>query len=526
MIQHINASQWHNTSLYSYTLYSDNPQVLKRIQQAIDDRQAFHPQYVSFKEFYEPFACVIIDTTRQRAFLIRDHFGSAPFYYHHTAHLFCFGSTLPDLLQNIDNPQYNQQQIESTFKSICACDLEYTDQTYYQQIFRVTPGHIAQIDLMCPSKAETSAFWTLAPGTPHIHYATDADYDAHFSALFHEAVTACCSSSPESVGMEFSGGLDTSGILTALHQAKQPAQLFMHVGEIEDERAYGEQLLHQLQVTYPLHSIGAESFDPIFVFNQYKQWFAGGAPYLFYMMAANVHQAVKTQGCKILLSGFGGDECVTSLAPLRHLAQTMSFRHLWEEIRSSTSHSNIRRLLQLWLMKHPQFYLQLKRLQAGHSSLQQSLTAIQFKPYHSLQAREQDWLQGPLSHHIRMRIEYSAVVGRYLGFSYRYPLLYPPLVEFCFALPPAQKRRHGKNRLLMRRYLANRLGSHLFDQHKKCGDISPGTYPHCLSLYSSGQLDHALKDLPFDEIRDYIVQDQLVTSDRHFHIDLLRYMFK
>jgi hypothetical protein len=124
-----------------------------------------------------------------------------------------------------------------------------------------------------------------------------------------------------------------------------------------------------------------------------------------------------------------------------------------------------------------------------------------------------------------MRIEYSAVVARYMGFRYQYPLLYPPLVEFCFKLPPVQKRRQGQNRLLARRYLNNQLPSGLFNMHKKCGDILPGTIPKCRHLYEKGKLDFQNQDLPYAEVYEYMQTNQLITEDRLYHFDLMRYMF-
>lgn len=55
-------------------------------------------------------------------------------------------------------------------------------------------------------------------------------------------------------------------------------------------------------------------------------------------------------------------------------------------------------------------------------------------------------------------------------------------------LPPEQKRRQGQSRLLMRRYLAQQVPSGLFNAHKKCGDILPGTLPKCQQLYKKGKL--------------------------------------
>lgn len=526
----INASNWKKDTYQHYVFYSPKLQVLTFLKQQIAQDATFSCFKIRFKYFYQPFACLIINTVTNEFFLARDHFGLEPFYYtiiHNEPKQLCFGSTLPDVLAYVINPVLNKQQVEGVLTDICAGSLTYTDKTFYENVFRVTPGQIVQLKLTSMFKAHHHPYWTLTPGTPFIYYASDDDYDAHFAFLLQEACSVCCQQAPDSVALEFSGGLDTSAILTALDISGVPAQLFMHVGDVVEERQYGEQLLQELKSPYPVHYINADNFDVIAVLNQCKQWFAGGAPYLFFMFAANIHQAVAKNDCKILLSGFGGDECASSHAPLRTYGAEVGFKSLWQELSMThRNHSRMRRLLQTFKLTQPQLYYGWQRIQSYQSALARKQALIHHKPYHSLQEREADWLTGQLSHHVRMRIEYSAVVAKNMGFTYHYPLLYPPLVEYCFALPPAQKRRSGQNRLLIRRYLAKHIPSKLFDTHKKCGNILPSTMPKCQDLYKNGRLNHAFQDLSYNDIYDYIIKNQLVTKDRLFHLDVLRYMFQ
>lgn len=527
---HINASGWYQDSYLHYVFYSPELKVLHFLKQQISQLQIFSPNKIAFRDFYQSFACLIYDAFKEEYFLIRDHFGFEPFYYAVIANKYpqlCFGSTLPDVLTHIKNPVINTEQVAMLLADICAGSMEYSDSTFYKQIYRVTPGHVLQMHLAPKHTIKRNAFWTLTPGIQYIKYSKDADYDAQFEFLLHEAVLAACQNNQNAIGLEFSGGLDTSAIITALHKTQLSASLFMHIGENDDERHYGAQLLKEIQSTNPVHYVNADDFDVIAVLDQCKQWFAGGAPYLFFMFAHNVHQAVQQQGCQILLSGFGGDECISSHAPLRTYGPSVGYKKLWQELNISVSDvAFARRLLQWVQLMHPRLLYGKQRLKLKNSNLERRQVAVHYKPYSSLQAREQDWLQGRLSHHVRMRVEYSAVVARHMGFQYRYPLLYPPLVEFCFALPPEQKRRLGQSRLLMRRYLANHIPSGLFNTHRKCGDILPGTMPKCRYLYQNGQLSPFLQGLPYDKIYDYIIKKRLVTGDRLFHVDLLRYMFK
>jgi len=526
---HINASNWYRDTHAHYIIYSAGLQALLFVKQQLSQSQIVSVPQLPFKQFYQPLACLIYDSHNEEFFLIRDHFGFEPFYYTMLVDgekQLCFGSNLPDVLAWVKNPVQDKQQISDTLISICASDLEYTDQTYYKDVYRVTPGHIFQIKLQPKPSTRRHVFWRLEPGTPTIQYASDSDYDAHFSALLQEACQVCCQHAPDDIALEFSGGLDSSTILTALDAASMPAQLFMHVGKVADERHYGDQLLQELRSHYPIHYINADDFDVMAVIDQCKQWFAGGAPYLFFMFAHNIHHAVQQKRCQILLSGFGGDECVSSHAPFRTYGAEVGYKKLWQELRlKQGGDSRTQRLLHALKLSNPRFYHAIQRIKSFRSLLARKQLFSHHKPYHSLQEREADWLSGGFSYHVRMRIEYSAVVAKHMGFTYQYPLLYPPLVEYCFALPPEQKRRQGQQRLLVRRYLEKNIPSGLFNAHKKCGDILPGTMPKCQDLYKKGQLNAALADLSYGDTYDYILKHQLVTENRLFHVDLLRYMF-
>lgn len=509
--------------------YSSELKTFNFLKQQIAQLQSFSPNKIAFKDFYQGFACLIYDARKKEYFLIRDHFGFEPFYYiiiDETKQL-CFGSTMPDVLAHITNPELDQQQVENVLTDICASSMAYTEKTFHKNVWRVTPGNILQLQFLPQLKLQRHTYWNLAAGSSFIHYPSDDDYDAHFTSLLEEACTICCKQAPDSLALEFSGGLDTSAILTALDRIGISAQLFMHIGEVQDECRYGEQLLKELHTNYPIRYIDADDFDVIAVLDQCKQWFAGGAPYLFFMFAANIHQAVQLHGSKILLSGFGGDECVSSHAPLRTWGAEVKFNSLLQALNSTTrTSSHVKQLVQALKLSYPYLYYRIQRIKSYRSALAYKQAPIHYKPYKSLQEREADWLTGNLSYHVRMRIEYSAIVAKNRGFSYQYPLLYPPLVEFCFSLPPEQKRRLGQNRLLMRRYLDRKLPSGLFNQHQKCGDILPGTMPKCQALYKKGLLNDSLTDLPYQEIYDYMIKNKLITSDRLFHLDLLRYMFK
>lgn len=383
----INASHWEKDVYQNYVLYSPHHQIISFIKQQILQAGTFSYMNITFQDFHTPFACLVLNTFTQEFFLVRDHFGLEPFYYtiipgKHEA--LCFGSNLPDILEHVKNPVQDKEQIAHVLMDICISSLEYTDNTFYKNVFRVTPGHVLQLNLARKQIEHRHAFWVLEPGTTKLNYASDADYDAHFSFLLQEAVQISCQQAPDSVALEFSGGLDSSSILTALDTEKINAQLFMHVGEVEDERRYGDKLLKDLDQDYPIHYIGADDFDVIAVLDQCKQWFAGGAPYLFFMFAQNIHQAVSNQGCKILLSGFGGDECVSSHAPLRTYGAEVGYQALLKElnvINTNGNDSKLRRLLQTLKLTHPKLFYAIQYIKSYRSNLARKQLPVHYKSY-------------------------------------------------------------------------------------------------------------------------------------------------
>ena len=115
--------------------------------------------------------------------------------------------------------------------------------------------------------------------------------------------------------------------------------------------------------------------------------------------------------------------------------------------------------------------------------------------------REAEWflLQGPDSHEVRMRIEYSSIVSKKMGFEYRYPLLYPKLLEFILSLPLAQKRHNGQGRYMLRRYLSQYLPGELFDKYKKNEGLGivPSTFDIYQQNYAQGHYHHEVKRSPY-----------------------------
>ena len=136
--------------------------------------------------------------------------------------------------------------------------------------------------------------------------------------------------------------------------------------------------------------------------------------------------------------------------------------------------------------------------------------------YASLRDYEYDLLQGSLCHEMRMRLEYSALTAKAMGFRYIYPLLYPPLIEFGFSLPLEQKFKQGRMRCTVRDYLLQHVQGMKFST--KGGATVPSTMQKCRDYAAKGAFQPYFTGLPFKEYIDaaHSIDDQLLLQIHAF----------
>ena len=86
------------------------------------------------------FAFAIWDARKQQMFCARDHVGVRPFYYHHSASLFVFGSEIRAVLALAAVPQrLNESRVVDFL--VEQLDREDEECTFYQDVLRLPAGH-------------------------------------------------------------------------------------------------------------------------------------------------------------------------------------------------------------------------------------------------------------------------------------------------------------------------------------------------------------------------------------------------
>lgn len=392
---------------------------------------------------FRGFAWIEFNKKTQKIIAARDHFGQEPFYYACDGERFIFGSFLRDIIACLPKiPNFATHMVRDCFMRYPADDPvddpPYSTETYYTGIFRVTPGHYLHVN---NNKIHEESFWELNPTKPKIYYAESRDYVKHFEYLLNEALEVS-TRNINNLAMEFSGGIDSTMLFIACQNLAMGTILFRHIPPKSREATAEDKNVKYLIDKYNWISnyvpVDSEEFDPISVFTKFAKVLSGPAPNLNCILSNNLHERMLQKRQKFVLTGYGGDDCVSLIFP-------------------------------------PDM---------GRSP-------------EKLYEYETELLQGKYCHEIRMRLEYSSVVLKHLGLKYIYPLLYPPLIEYCFSLPIEQKLINGDMRCTAKEYLLKYLKQMQFST--KTGAVVPNTMQKCRDYYRLGKFADSFIDLPFQE---------------------------
>jgi asparagine synthase (glutamine-hydrolysing) len=429
------------------------------------------------------FAFAIWDQQKQQLFCARDHFGVKPFYYYYADRQFIFATEIKGILCHPAVPQVlNETRIADYLVPM----FHDTSITSYQQIFRLPPAHAA---LLNATGMQTRRYWELDKNR-NVHFNSDEEYEAEFRRIFTEAVR-CRLRSAYAIGSELSGGLDSSSITCVARNLLTEGELHTFSAVFDeltecDERQYIEPVLAlgKVQSHYFVadRQTPLQHLDKIF-WHQEEPFFA---PNIF--MGWGLNGVVQSTGVRVLLSGFDGDTTVSDgYGYLGDLARSGRWRQFIAEAQPLPRTHPLIKLLWLYFQHFTikpvvnryrglrvfQKWQSLSRFKKGSAEpawnvlinqtlmqkvnlMQRYQTWQQAEPKLGQMEREQHYKaigQGMISFALEMQDKEAAA----FSFEMRYPFWDKRLVEFCLAIPAAQKLHQGWNRSILRRAMTGIL---------------------------------------------------------------------
>jgi asparagine synthase (glutamine-hydrolysing) len=434
------------------------------------------------KRLLGDFAFAIWDARERKLFCARDPFGCMPFVYHYDGKRFIFASDIKGVLARMESPKLNEPLL-AAYLQMKTYHAEKR-LTFFENIVKLPPAHTLTLT---GAGVQLSEYWS-PENAPDVRLATDADYAEQMRFLFQQAVE-CRVRSAFPVGAHLSGGLDSSAISIVaaqiLRDRGQAVSVFSWApppqpgtAGVEDEHVRIDAVCKQEDLRCQYLPVTKASFVESFRRDITIE------PFEMMAWEANVQASAESAGVRTMLSGWGGDEAVSSHAAsyIAAYVQDHDWRAFHNEVRRrlntsgpglstfGLSFSKLRRLAGVaYGVIYPHLPDFLYSLTAKESIFLKHRSPCIHPEFAGLYKAELRELRGPawrsfpgvgttMCHYLQFghqqrRLEHWACSGARHRMVYRYPLLDKRLVEFTLGVPAAS----GQGRSLFRRAISGLL---------------------------------------------------------------------
>lgn len=419
------------------------------------------------------FAFSLWDAKSQTLLLGRDPVGARLLFYHANDERIVWSTRLDPLLSLPDvELEIDDEYIAGYFTAQTSFS-----QTPYKNVAAVPPAHLV---IVRGGRVRVERFWGLDPNR-EIRYTTDTEYEEHFTELFREAVRVRLRVDGP-VWADLSGGLDSSSIVcmadSIIADREADASRLETVSAVFDESPSSDERRFISRVEAKRGRRGhhfKESEYPLLTTLDSHQF--KGAPNLLESWAEyhkGVRRKMHSDGARVLLTGIGGDELLTSSADpsveILDLLVQSKFLELHQRVKVWSLALKKPYLAVLW--RHALTPAMPRRFQIlnKRDDLRKLFSMLEpgFVTHFDLPARllsTTDPFGFRLPSARGQAAAFVSVVkvissGSLLDWDtieISYPFTHRPLVEFLQAIPPTQWIRPGETRSLMRRSLRRYL---------------------------------------------------------------------
>lgn len=468
------------------------------------------------------FVFAIWDKKKQKLFCARDQIGIRPFYYTFNAKFCAFSSEKKGLLAIPEfDDTINQDYIINQLTFVGQKETP----TFYKNIFRLLPAHTLTIT---NDQLEIKKYWELP--IKETRFKRQEEYVEAFREKFDEAVK-CRIRSDREVGAELSGGLDSSGVTAIAQKLLLTQNKSIHAYALlipeehrgktapyDDNKSRIEEVCQKSKITnyHVLTSMTHRSFT---------EWldlrlkiFDGLDNYNSFGGVSSIKEFAQSQNVGVILSGFPGDELVTSYAKKGYLEYLE--RHDWynffkmglsiykegrppiglkktllefayfylHKISPSFAYNVVKKIQKHGIdsnwekIREVGFFLKDKKI------LKKNQNRVTFPPQKQLSFKELQ-RNHVIRPHTSFRIEAANIRANFFGQETRYPMSDIRLLEYMLSIPIEQKRNKEHGRLMYRRGMQGILPDSVVWRKEEGG---AGTMPfHTVDLLTFQPQAHA-----------------------------------
>ena len=305
----------------------------------------------AFGKFNGMWAIGIYDSKLQQLILCRDHFGIKPLHYTISGNLFIAGS---EIKQFTALPKFRAVlNYTSTINFLTSGLLNYSSDTFFQGVHTVGAGHFLQYDLRT-HKITDHQWYTLGDKVKELKV-NEEDACSEIKDLFVSSVKMRMRSDVN-VGSCLSGGIDSSSIVSVIHDYHLYGSAFTTFTSCYQDKRYDEQQFSDL-VSLKTGFRGVKVFPELkelitkgdldtMVYHQ-DQPFSSASHYSEF----NIFRAARQNNIPVILDGQGSDEYLCGYPEffLTYIKELISRGNVGSVIRSIQEGSHGRAGLQSFL---------------------------------------------------------------------------------------------------------------------------------------------------------------------------------
>jgi asparagine synthase (glutamine-hydrolysing) len=445
------------------------------------------------------FAFAIWDKKNKKLFCGRDHFGLKPFFFYHKDDTFVFSSEISTILSQTDLKFTIDEQYIADTISIVKSE---KNRTSFSEIKKLLPAHNL---IFQNNTIKIEEYWKLKP--QETLTLPEDEIIEHFKFLIIESIR-CRLNTDEIIGAELSGGLDSSTIAACANQFTQ-LKTFSHVlpenkiGKIHPFKDEKEQIgLVCNFVKINNEYIYSEENGILDALNNNLSDLEFIPQQNFGIFSDSLYKKANQKGVSVLLSGFGGDEVITSKAAL--YLQELASNSNWKELFIDLTNQDIpwykayKRFVKYFMQakipflykafalinkQKPWWYEKYDQLAFDNNfGSKMKIKERYFSSFeNSKPSSTQEQNIERITHaHVSQRLEYCSLAARKQGLEYRYPFFDRRLIEFYLSIPPRLKARNGIKRYAIRKAMEGLLPTEIQWREDKSGATIPTVFMRTL----------------------------------------------
>lgn len=478
-------------------------------------------------KFKGMFSFAIYDKLKNTIFLARDFFGIKPLYYYTDNEAFIFSSEIKSILTVLTHNVTVNYETVQTFLHFGK--VEYSNKTFFENIYKLEPGSYLEIKLNCENKISyhSKKYWSLNISPEQRISRSLAEEQLRY--IFLENIKLHLRSDVP-IGTCLSGGIDSSAIISAMRYLEPELEIhsfsYIPTDPSLSEESWIKLVNSKVKAiphqTMPNHEDLVSDIDKIILAQD--EPFATSSIFAQY----KVMQLAKDKNIKVMLDGQGSDEIFAGY-PYFSIARTANLVRNGHIISAYSLKKNLKQLpgrgiswLQIfaWLLPnfcHKNILPYLRKIIKGHelynSLIDSNLLLEQTKnyefPFNRIRSSKnlfrEELALTVRSLNIPELLRYEDRNSMAFSVESRVPFLTTDLVEYGLSLPADYLiDKEGTTKSIFRSALRGIVPDEILNRKDKVGFQTPeNIWIKSLESWSKNIIssEHA-KTIPFLNIKN------------------------